>query len=263
MYDVGNRSAPKLIKKYYFEGRYFDGRKTEDGFIYVLASQRIYKRPTPTPWFKLGNVETYLDLDQIYKYTGDYVRPTYMNIFAFNLKSAKKEQVNIISLIIERTHEFYMSERNMYITFTKYLAGKAHTIIHKVFVWKLFLIPFADAIVPGYVNNQFSLDEYKGYLRIATTDTNPNSNNVFSLDFFLNVKGELRGIAPGERIFSARYIGYRLYLVTFRLVDPFYVISFKDHKKPVILGELKITGFSRYLHPYDDETIIGFGRQAT
>ena len=130
-------------------------------------------------------------------------------------------------------------------------------------MWKRLLIPFADAVVPGYVNNQFSLDEYKGYLRIATTDNRPNSNNVFALDFFLKKRGELRGIAPGERIFSARYIGYRLYLVTFRLIDPFYAISFEDHTNPVILGELKISGFSRYLHPYDDETVIGFGRQAT
>ena len=125
VYDVGNRSDPKLIKKYYFEGRYFDGRKTEDGFIYVLASQRIYRRPTPTPWFKLGEVETYLDLDQIFKYSGTYSRPTYMNIFAFNLKDARKEEVNIITLIVEKAREFYMSERNMYITFTKYVSGIA------------------------------------------------------------------------------------------------------------------------------------------
>lgn len=72
----------------------------------------------------------------------------------------------------------------------------------------------------------------------------------------------MTGIAKGERIFSARYVLRRLYLVTFRQVDPFFVISFKSHKKPVILGELKITGFSRYLHPYDETTIIGLGRQA-
>lgn len=54
----------------------------------------------------------------------------------------------------------------------------------------------------------------------------------------------------------------RLYLVTFRQVDPFFAISLQNHKKPKILGELKVPGFSRYLHPFDDDTIIGFGRQA-
>lgn len=74
--------------------------------------------------------------------------------------------------------------------------------------------------------------------------------------------GSLTGIAPGERIFSARYVDRRLYLVTFRQIDPFFVISLKSHRHPKILGELKITGFSRYLHPYSEDIIIGLGRQA-
>lgn len=78
----------------------------------------------------------------------------------------------------------------------------------------------------------------------------------------MNEIGWLKGIAPSERIFSARFVDRRLYLVTFRQIDPFFVISFQNHRRPKILGELKITGFSRYLHPYDQDTIIGLGRQA-
>jgi len=90
-------------------------------------------------------------------------------------------------------------------------------------------------------------------LRVATTinSASPTTNNVFCLDYFLGKYGELTGIAPTERIFSARYVGKRLYLVTFRQVDPFFVISLANHRKPKILGELKVPGFSRYLHPYD------------
>lgn len=73
----------------------------------------------------------------------------------------------------------------------------------------------------------------------------------------------IAGLARGEKIYSARYIGLRLYLVTFRQIDPFYVISFKNPRKPIILGTLKISGFSKYLHPYDDTTIIGLGRQVS
>ena len=82
-----------------------------------------------------------------------------------------------------------MSEKNIYLTTTKYIGNKAHTIIHKIFVWRRWLIPYADAVVSGYVRNQFSLDEYQGILRIATTETNPNSNNVFTLGHFLQPIG--------------------------------------------------------------------------
>lgn len=78
----------------------------------------------------------------------------------------------------------------------------------------------------------------------------------------MNAYGSLTGIAPGERIFSARYVLTRLYLVTFRQIDPFFVISLKKHKHPKILGQLKIPGFSRYLHPFNDDYIVGLGRQA-
>lgn len=87
-------------------------------------------------------------------------------------------------------------------------------------------------------------------------------NNIYSLGYYLQPYGLLGGVAPGERIFSARYVDRRLYLVTFRQVDPFFVISFANHRRPKILGQLKVPGFSRYLHPYDEETVIGLGRQA-
>ena len=95
------------------------------------------------------------------------------------------------------------------------------------------------------------MDEHAGVLRIATTEGFSDSNNVFCLDHMLEIVGELRGIAPNERIFSARYVDTRLYMVTFRQIDPFFVINLTDHTQPEVLGELKITGFSRYLHPYD------------
>lgn len=83
------------------------------------------------------------------------------------------------------------------------------------------------------------------------------------MNYYLNPYGSLTGIAPTEEIKSARYVRKRCYLVTFRQVDPFFVISLRDHRNPTILGELKVTGFSTYLHPYDETTIIGLGRQAT
>lgn len=157
-----------------------------------------------------------------------------------------------------------MSERNIYITASKYNGRTQQTKIRKIFVYKTWIVPCADGLVDGTVNNQFSLDEYRGLLRIATTQNSgrTSSSNVFCLDYYLNIVGKIRKIAPGERIFSARYVDRRLYLVTFRQVDPFFVIDLSDHRNPEILGELKIAGFSKYLHPYDENTIIGFGRNA-
>jgi uncharacterized secreted protein with C-terminal beta-propeller domain len=90
-----------------------------------------------------------------------------------------------------------------------------------------------------------------------------SSNNIYTLDMGLEVLDKLEGLALGEQIFSTRFIGDRLYMVTFRQVDPFFVIDLSNPNDIKELGKLKIPGFSRYLHPYDDDTIIGIGRDAT
>ncbi|SFG66139.1 Secreted protein containing C-terminal beta-propeller domain [Desulfotomaculum arcticum] len=122
--------------------------------------------------------------------------------------------------------------------------------------------------VGGQLLNQFSMDEYNGYFRIATTSqgflfTGPseNRNNLYVLDDQLRVKGDIRGLAPSERIYSARFMGDRAYLVTFRQVDPLFVIDLKDPSKPKVMGELKIPGYSNYLQPYDENHLIGIGRE--
>lgn len=100
-------------------------------------------------------------------------------------------------------------------------------------------------------------------MRVCTTNNRGDQwNNVFSLDYYCRSYGVLTRIAPGEKIYSARYVDKRLYMVTFRQVDPFFVISFSSFRAPVVLGELKIPGYSTYLHPFDENTIIGFGRDA-
>ncbi len=154
--------------------------------------------------------------------------------------------------------------------------------------------------VPGSVYGQFAMDEHEGYLRVATTvnqrwnswwrpmpidarasavegdvmidssakmiapqEPTQSTNNVYVLDGDLKVVGSVTGIAKGETIQSARFIGDRLYLVTFRQVDPFFAIDLSNPEKPKILGELKVPGFSRYLHPYDDNIVIGIGRDVS
>ncbi len=129
----------------------------------------------------------------------------------------------------------------------------------------------AEGEVPGYVLNQFSMDEYNGYFRVATTVENYNwqtfveeatsTNNVYVLDSSLNLVGSVEDLAPGEQIYSAMFMGNRAYIVTFRNVDPLFVIDLTDPTAPTVLGQLKVTGYSGYLHPYDENYIIGIGKE--
>ncbi len=140
------------------------------------------------------------------------------------------------------------------------------TIIHKISINEDKIEYVAKGSVPGRLLNQFSMDESGDRFRVATTteiytqyEGTIRSNAVYVLDEQLNRVGELEEIAPEESIFSARFMDDRLYLVTFQQIDPFFVIDLSSDT-PKILGELKIPGFSNYLHPYDKEHVIGIGR---
>ncbi len=149
---------------------------------------------------------------------------------------------------------------------TKIQEETRKTIIHKISIDEDKIEYVAKGSVPGSLLNQFSMDESGDRFRVATTteiytqyEGAIRSNAVYVLDEQLNIVGELDQIAPDESIFSARFIEDRLYLVTFQQIDPFFVIDLSTDT-PKILGELKIPGFSNYLHPYDKEHVIGIGR---
>ncbi len=149
---------------------------------------------------------------------------------------------------------------------TKIQEETRKTIIHKISIDEDKIEYVAKGSVPGRLLNQFSMDQSGDRFRVATTTEyytqyqgTVRANAVYILDEQLNIVGGLDQIAPGESIFSARFIGDRLYLVTFQQIDPFFVIDLSNDT-PKILGELKIPGFSNYLHPYDEEYIIGIGR---
>jgi len=144
------------------------------------------------------------------------------------------------------------------------------TVIHKIGINKNKLEYKANGSVTGNVLNQFSMDEHNGYFRIATTKNRTWSRfeeenfdsytNLYILDENLNSIGKVENLAAGERIYSVRFMQDRAYMVTFKQTDPLFVIDVKDPENPKVLGELKIPGFSNYLHPYDNETLIGIGK---
>ncbi|MEM0473303.1 MAG: beta-propeller domain-containing protein, partial [Candidatus Aenigmatarchaeota archaeon] len=137
------------------------------------------------------------------------------------------------------------------------------TIINKLSINGHNIDFVANSEVPGHVLNQFSMDEYNGNFRIATTVSGFNSesfNNIYVLDKNMNIIGKIEGLAEGERIYSVRFLNEKVYVVTFKQIDPFFVIDLSDPRKPNVLGYLKLPGVSDYLHPYDENYIIGFGR---
>lgn len=141
------------------------------------------------------------------------------------------------------------------------------TVIHKIGISNGDIEYKEKGEVPGYLLNQFSLDEFDNHLRVATTtelyvrNKAEMYNNVYVLDEDMDKVGEIGAIARDERIYSTRFLGDRLYMVTFKRVDPLFVIDLSNPENPKVLGELKIPGFSDYLHPYDEDHIIGIGKE--
>lgn len=129
----------------------------------------------------------------------------------------------------------------------------------------------ATGSIPGRILNQFSLDEHNDYLRIATTvgevwvfggwGTQKTANDVYVLDKNLKIVGSIQDLGLEERIYSVRFIEDKGYVVTFRQIDPFFVLDFSNPYKPELKGELKIPGYSSYLHPLTENRILGIGQE--
>jgi uncharacterized secreted protein with C-terminal beta-propeller domain len=130
----------------------------------------------------------------------------------------------------------------------------------------------ATGDVPGSLLNQFSMDEYNGYLRVATTvgggfgfswfwTSSSSANDIYVLDGNMSVVGSVQDLGLTEQIYSARFIGDKGYIVTFRQTDPFYVLDLSDPTNPQLKGELKIPGYSSYLHPMSGDRMLGIGQE--
>lgn len=182
--------------------------------------------------------------------TSDVLDAMYQNM-------TEEEKEELLVKIEEAINEYEIAQEQ----------ERRKTVIHKIGIADGIITYKGQGEISGSLLNQFSLDESEGYLRVATTTyayTSRGStmeNNVYVLDENLDVVGELEKLAPDERIYAARFIGNRLYLVTFKRIDPLFVIDLSSPSQPKVLGELKIPGYSDYLHPYDEDHIIGIGKE--
>lgn len=291
VYDVSCKEEPTLKRDVSFDGNYFDSRMIGDYVYVIVISPPIYYSYTweesedsyvgikhgisgiefeiTLPEISInGNVRTTQATEIYYFDVSDYSYE-FTTIMAINTQD-DDEEIKTETILMGAAHNIFVSPNNIYITYTNswYIPlvdgnedWTEKTTIHKITIADGEIEYKSQGEVPGRVLNQFSMDEYQGYFRIATTTGWSDQNHVYILDEDLNIVGKLEGLAPGERIYSARFIGDRAYLVTFREVDPLFVVDLKDPNNPKVLGKLKIPGYSDYLHPYDENHVIGVGRE--
>jgi len=272
VYDVSDRESPVLKRNFSLGGYYFNSRMIGD-YVYAVINQPAYCHEDEVKLPKIysgDEVEEIRATEIYYSNSSDYFY-TFTTIVAINAQNDEQEAAHE-TFLLGATRVIYVSLNNIYITFpeqTMMTNGLERTTIHRIHVENGEIECEASGEVPGYVLNQFSMDEYQGYFRIATTTGHvarawgeaTSRNNVYVLDMNLSIVGKLEDLAPGEKIYSARFMGDRCYLVTFRKVDPLFVIDLKNPSNPKVLGKLKITGYSDYLHPYDETHIIGIGKE--
>lgn len=288
IFDTTNKEDIKLVSHLKQDGYYNSSRMVDDQ-LYLLSNHDTYnnaKEDDPAtfiPSTTTNNRESLLALEDIY---------------ISDLNYSQSKQFLLVSSISSQTGKFtstksilgysstiYSTKDTIY-SFSYATIDKAKQIYSATKIVKLGLnngdiTLLGDTTVEGDLLNQFSADEYNGFLRIVTTTNTYSSiiysndadsssvssdsnqyNNLFILDKDLKTVGSITKIAKDERIYSARFMKDIAYMVTFKQVDPLFAIDLKNPSNPVILSELKIPGFSNYMQPFGDGLLFGIGQNA-
>lgn len=260
IYDISNKSSPVLVRNFTMSGSYFNSRMIGE-YVYAVISQPVYIIYDTVILPKIYSEDGIREIEatKIYYSNVSENYYTFTTIVALNIMN-ETEEPNTLTLMMGGTSNLYVSLNNIYITFHNF---NGQTTIYRIKIENRTMSWEATGTVPGHEINQFSMDEYNNYFRIATMKwvNGTVQNDLYILNMNLTIVGSLTNIAPGETLDSARFIGNRCYLTTsVRRIDPFFVIEVENPYKPKILGSLEIPGFTNYLHPYDETHLIGVGR---
>ncbi|MCA1064277.1 beta-propeller domain-containing protein [Rossellomorea sp. AcN35-11] len=275
LYDVSDKSKPSLLRKVEVEGHYSTSRKI-DSTVYLISNfyphywmlekeKNLDLRPRVKDSEK-GDETTPIPIKDI-QYFPQSQAPNYTLLTELNMEDA--DAPLHVQSYLGSGDKVYMSKKNLYIAVESYneenmVDYASHTDIYKFSIRDGNIAYSSSGTVDGRVLNQFSMDEHKDHFRIATKNgeawnDSPSSNALYIMDEKMNNVGEVTDLARGEQIYSVRFMGDKAYMVTFKQVDPLFVIDTEDPEDPKVLGELKIPGFSTYLHPIDENHLIGFG----
>lgn len=270
VYDVSDKENPKQIREVALDGYYVNSRMIGDN-LYFISSKTVWyyggiKDDDILPLARdtaVSKEKQRIDCTKIAYFEGTK-NNSFTMVAGFN---TEKNEPAITETFYGASEEIYASENNIYITSVDYSYNAfIEREIYKTTIYKFNLEEAKIKLqckteMEGNINNQFSIDEYDGNLRVATTlgSGDKTENRLYIYDKDLNEIGKIDNMANGEKIYSVRFIGKVGYIVTFKEIDPLFVIDLSNPTKPEIKGELKIPGYSSYIHPYDETHIIGIG----
>ena len=285
IYDITQKEKPILLKKYELYEPYYTSRCINN-VLYVISSGNLREEDDEIiTYYKEDGTTREIGFDNI-KYLKDVKTTKQTLISVVDLDNAKND-INVSSYLVDISNA-YVSENSIYLLDQKYDYNRDVIPIKSLFGIKGAIGPFIydhnsrsngyyteiykfDISKDGYVTysaktkikgktiNQYSLDEYNGHLRIALYDGDGARVAIFNEK--LKEIGISEYVAKGETMYSSRFINDKVYLVTYRITDPLFVIDLSNEQQPKILGELKIPGYSTYLHPYDENHLIGIGME--
>ena len=281
-YDISDRSNPKEEWRVYQDGDYLSARKVGNKLVLIsnynvpLYMDDVKITDYCVPEVYCGENSCRISANDIC-IMGEVKDSSYVVVSTLDVTDYK-ETFNSTA-VLGGGENVYCTANNLYVTsgrFEETISSKSDAVaeifmIDDSAIYTTEILKFdisGDKIqyktkgkVNGTALNQFSVDEYNGYLRIATTTGNfeNSKNNLYVLDGDMVIVGMVEGLAKGETIKSVRFMGDTGYVVTFEQTDPLFVIDLKDPENPEVLGELKIPGFSNYLHPVTENYLLGIG----
>jgi len=290
VYDYSEVENPKRVMDMDFEGKYISSRMVNNQ-LYMVSGKDIYidknmsnkddleglkKEYEILPKYSnnLTNEVSVVGYDHI-QYFPDYVDSGIFMTIGIDLTT---DNVSVSSYV-GKAETIYATAKDLYLGFTHYnYTDEGNGLIYRpVYEVSTSIYRFSmedgrinydtAGSVKGSVLNRFSMDEHDGYLRIGTTSgsrwsrKDPQQNHVYILDGDLRQVSSLENLAENERIYSMRFNGSRIYMVTYRETDPFFVIDASNPYEPILLGTLKVPGFSTYMHILDENHILGFGTE--
>lgn len=278
VYSIVDRKNPEFEGRLIQDGYYNTSRKIGD-VVYLFTQYNMTSDVTSyvekkhgVEALKEGNGVSSLAEAVIPKVNGEKVAASEIylpessgesGILVSSLDVNKPDKVLDSKLVISGYAQTYISKDALYLYEEDY-DGAMITNIAKFALDEGRISGVAAAAVRGYVRDTFAINASDGYLRVLTTDysTEDEVNALYILDENMKLTGQLTGIAPGEEIYAARFMGNTGYFVTYRNTDPLFTVDLSDPAKPEIIGELKVTGFSEYLHFWDDTHLLGIGYES-
>ena len=278
VYSIVDRKNPEFEGRLIQDGYYNTSRKIGD-VVYLFTQYNMTSDVTSyvekkhgVEDLKEGNGVSSLAEAVIPKVNGEKVAASEIylpessgesGILVSSLDVNKPDKVLDSKLVISGYAQTYISKDALYLYEEDY-DGAMITNIAKFALDEGRISGVAAAAVSGYVRDTFAINASDGYLRVLTTDysTEDEVNALYILDENMKLTGQLTGIAPGEEIYAARFMGNTGYFVTYRNTDPLFTVDLSEPAKPEIIGELKVTGFSEYLHFWDDTHLLGIGYES-